>query len=213
VIVANHPFGVLDGLIISYLTSLVRNDFVMLTSSKVFHHAHEIRSHLLLIDFADTSEALETNLASRAAARAHLLQGGVLIVFPSGQPSRTPTMWSKRAVDARWKNFAARLIVSARAPVLPIYIAGQNSRVYQIATHLSWTLRLSLFFKEIYDKIGGEIVVQIGEVIPYSELDGLDRTELMEHLRRKTYELEACIPDQKIRGRRPSRRARGGLPQ
>src|SRR5215813_8214093 len=42
VIVANHPFGVLDGLIISYLTSLVRNDFLVLTNS-VLYQADEIR--------------------------------------------------------------------------------------------------------------------------------------------------------------------------
>lgn len=204
VVVANHPFGVLDGLIISYLTSMVRNDFLVLTNS-VLYQADEIRAHLLPIDFAETKEALNTNLKSRAAAKTHLLRGGVLVVFPAGGASTAPKLWSKRAVDPEWKNFAARLITSAKAPVVPVYFVGQNSRLFQIASHISMTLRLSLFFKEVYDKIGSELRVQIGDVIPYSELENLDRTKLMEHLRRKTYELGTSIPHKRIRGRRPGR--------
>ena len=210
VIVANHPFGVLDGLIISYLTSLVRNDFLVLTNS-LLYQADEIREHLLPIDFAETKEALNTNLKSRAAAKTHLLKGGVLVVFPAGGASTAPKLWSKRAVDAEWKNFAARLIASAKAPVVPIYFAGQNSRLFQIASHISMTLRLSLFFKEVYDKIGSELHVRIGDLIPHSELEGMDRTKLMEHLRRKTYELGASVPHRRIRGRRPARARRRAL--
>ena len=49
-----------------------------------------------------------------------------------------------------------RLITQAKAPVVPVYFAGQNSRLFQIASHISMTLRLSLFFKEVYDKIGSD---------------------------------------------------------
>jgi putative hemolysin len=203
VIVANHPFGVLDGLIIAYLTSRVRNDFVILTSGTVFNQADEIRSYLLPIDFPYTKETYETNITSREAALRHLSQGGALVMFPAGKISSSPNVWSKLAVDAQWKNFAARLIVSARAPVVPIYIAGQNSRLFQIASHISARLRLSLFFKELYDKVGTVLRVQVGEVIPYSELEGFDRAKLMEHLRRKTYDLRAGMPDQKASGRDP----------
>jgi putative hemolysin len=203
VIVANHPFGVLDGLIISYLTSKARDDFLVLTNS-VLYQADEIRAHLLPIDFAETKEALGTNLKSRAAAKAHLIKGGCLVVFPAGGASTAPKPWSKRAVDAEWKNFTARLIVAAKAPVVPVYFAGQNSRLFQIASHISVTLRLSLFFKEVYDKIGSEIQVRIGDVIPYKELEKLDRTKLMEHLRKATYALGASLPHKRIRGKRPS---------
>ncbi len=126
------------------------------------------------------------------------------MIFPAGGASTAPKPWSKRAVDAEWKNFAARLIVAAKAPVVPVYFAGQNSRLFQIASHISLTLRLSLFFKEVYDKIGSEIQVRIGEVIPYKGLETLDRKDLMEHLRKATYELGASLPHKKIRGRRPN---------
>ena len=205
VIVANHPFGVLDGLIISYLTSKVREDFLVLTNS-VLYQADEIRAHLLPIDFAETKEALGTNLKSRAAAKAHLIKGGCLVIFPAGGASTAPKPWSKRAIDPEWKNFTARLITGAKAPVVPVYFAGQNSRLFQIASHISLTLRLSLFFKEVYDKIGSEIHVRVGEIIPYKDLSILDRKDLMEHLRKATYALAASLPDAKPRGKKPAAR-------
>ena len=202
VIVANHPFGVLDGLIISFLASKIRTDFIVLTNA-VLDQAEEIRGQLLPIDFAETKEALSTNLRSRSEAKTHLMGGGCLIIFPAGGASTTPRPWSRTATDAEWKNFSARLIMGAKCPVLPVFFAGQNSRLFQIASHISLTLRLSLFFKEVYDKIGSEIHLRIGKPIPYKDLDSLDRTGLMKFLRGKTYELGAELPHRKVRGRRP----------
>src|SRR5579871_1940079 len=193
VIVANHPFGVLDGLIISWLISKVRSDFFVLTNA-VLYQAEEIKAHLLPIDFAETKQALSTNLKSRNEAKRHLLEGGCLIIFPAGGASTTPKPWSRYATDLEWKNFSARLIASAKCPVVPVFFAGQNSRLFQIASHISLTLRLSLFFKEVYDKIGSEIRLRIGEPIPYKEIASLDRNELMEFLRRKTYALGTGMP-------------------
>jgi len=212
VIVANHPFGVLDGIVISYLASQLRDDFRVLTNS-VLYQADEIRPYLLPIDFAETKEAVGTNLKTRADAKAHLMAGGCLVIFPAGGASTAPKPWSRRAIDAEWKNFTSRLIVGAKTPVAPVYFAGQNSRLFQIASHISMTLRLSLFFKEVYDKIGSEIHVRIGDLIPYEKLEKVERKKLMEHLRSITYALGAGMPQIKVRGRRPSHRPRPGKPR
>ena len=114
----------------------VREDFRVLTNA-VLYRAEEIREFLLPVDFAETEEALKTNIKSRAAAKAHLLNGGCLIIFPAGGVSTTPKPWDRRAVDAEWKTFTARLIGQAKAPVAPMFFAGQNSRMFQLASHLS----------------------------------------------------------------------------
>lgn len=206
VLVANHPFGVLDGLVISYLACKVRDDFRVLTNS-VLYRAEEIRPYLLPIDFTESKEALNTNLKSRAEAKAHLQRGGCLVVFPAGGASTAPKPWSRRAVDAEWKTFTGRLITQARAPVVPVYFAGQNSRLFQIASHISLTLRLSLFFKEVHDKIGSEIRVRIGDVIPFDQLANLDRKAFMAYLRTATYALAEQTPNPpRLRRLRPKRR-------
>lgn len=204
VVVANHPFGVLDGVVISHLVARVRMDFLVLTN-EVLTRAEEIRPWLLPIDFAETKEALETNLKSRAAAKHHLMNGGCLVIFPAGGVSTTPSVWDKRAIDTDWKTFTGRLIIQAKAPVVPIYFAGQNSRLFQIASHVSMTLRLSLLFKEVHDRIGSELHVRIGDVIPYAKLSTInDRQAFMEHLKSMTYALGINIPTPpKTRIKRP----------
>lgn len=201
VIVANHPFGVLDGVIICHLVNRVRSDFQILTNA-VLNRADEVKEYLLPVDFAETEAALQTNLKSRAAAKHLLMNGGCLIVFPAGGVSTTPSVWHKRAVDAEWKNLTARLISQGKADVVPVFFAGQNSRLFQLASHLSLTLRLSLLFKEVRDSIGHEVVVRVGEVIPYERLSKIeDRQQMMNVLREATYALGQGLPHTRKRAR------------
>lgn len=207
VVVANHPFGVLDGLIICEIVTKVRPDFRVLTNA-VLLRAEEVKTFLLPVDFAETEGALKTNLRTRAEAKSFLLKGGCLVVFPAGGVSTTPTIWHKRAIDTEWKNFTARLIGQAKAPVAPVYFAGQNSRLFQLASHISMTLRLSLLFKEVHDKIGSEVQLRIGELVPYERLAGInDRQSFMDVLKDMTYALGDTVPDKlpKTRIKRPRR--------
>jgi len=125
---------------------------------------------LLPVDFSQSAEALKTNLNSRAQARDHLMQGGCLIIFPAGGVSTTPSPWARRAVDAAWGPLTAKLIVQAQASVAPVYFEGQNSRLFQIVSHIHMTLRLSLLFKETQDRIGSRVALHPGRAIPYAAL-------------------------------------------
>src|SRR5271165_1000588 len=75
VVVGNHPYGVLDGIVISWLVSKIRSDFVVLTNA-VLMQAPEVQGFILPIDFSETEEAQRINLTSRAAARAQLERRG-----------------------------------------------------------------------------------------------------------------------------------------
>lgn len=189
VVVANHPFGVLDGIVLSYLVCAVRPDFKILTNS-VLYRAPELRPYLLPIDFAETREATRTNLDSRAEARALLQRGGVVVVFPGGTVSTARRPFGN-AEDPDWKPFTARLIMGAKADVVPVYFAGQNGVWFQLASQMSQTLRVSLLFKEVADRIGTTITAQMGAPIPFADLQHLtDRQSLMAHLRQLTYGLK-----------------------
>jgi putative hemolysin len=201
VVVANHPFGVLDGVIICHLIARIRHDFRILTNA-VLNRADEVKEFLLPVDFTETPQALETNLKSRAAAKHLLMNGGCLIVFPAGAVATTPKLWDRTAVDAEWKNLTARLISQGKAPVVPVFFAGQNSMLFQLASHLSMTLRLSLLFREVRDSIGSEIVVRVGEVIPYETLAKIDdRQKMMNMLREATFALGKDLPRKRKRAK------------
>ena len=189
VIVANHPFGVLDGIVISYLVAKVRTDFKVLTNS-VLCRAIELQPYLLPIDFAQTQSALTTNLRSRADALSWLCGGGALVAFPGGAVATSEHPFARHAVDPEWKLFAAKAITRAQATVVPMFFEGQNSRLFQLASHLSLTLRQSLLFNEVRNKIGGVVAVRVGTPVPYAQLSHIaDRKALAEYLRGATYEL------------------------
>jgi putative hemolysin len=202
VIVANHPFGVLDGLMICWLIARIRKDFKVLTNA-LLNRAEEIKPFLLPIDFEETKAALETNIKTRAEAKSLLENGGALVIFPGGTVSTTPSMLARHAKDPEWKTFTARMIVQGKAPVVPVFFDGQNSRLFQIASHVSMTLRLSLLFKEVHDRIGSPMTIRIGQRIPYETLKAIsDRKQLMAFLRDQTYELGKTVPPKSRRLRR-----------
>jgi putative hemolysin len=189
VVVANHPFGVLDGIVIGHLVGRVRPDFKVLTHSLLCRVA-ELQPYLLPIDFAETPAATATNLRSRAEALSLLGDGGVLVVFPGGAVSTSERLFGRRAVDPEWKLFTAKAITRAQATVVPIFFEGQNSRLFQVASHISLTLRLSLLFNEVRNKIGSVVAVRIGAPVAYAALSHMaDRKALADYLRRATYEL------------------------
>jgi putative hemolysin len=189
VVVCNHPFGLVDGLAICALVARLRPDFRILINA-VLNRAEEVRHHFLPVDFSGSADAVKTNLRSRAQAREHLQKGGCLIVFPAGGVSTTPGPWHARAVDAAWGGFTARLIMQGQAAAAPVYFEGQNSRLFQIASHIHMTLRLSLLFKEAHDRIGGDVVMHPGTAMPYAALAHLGGGRaLMDHLRQVTYAL------------------------
>ena len=176
VFVANHPYGVLDGIVMSWLVSKARPDFLVLTHI-VLTRAPEAASSILPIDFSGAEGAEQTNLASRAAARAHLAKGGAIVVFPAGAISTAPDKFGlKPAVDGRWQPFVSQLIQRSQATVVPIWFGGQNSRLFQIASHVSLTLRLSLIFHEVKTRIGTALPVAIGAPIPFASLASLSKT-------------------------------------
>ncbi len=189
VIVANHPYGVLDGIVINHLTNKVRSDFKVLTNTALFKMP-EANPTLLPIDFDMTEEALKTNLETRKTARNILKNGGCIAVFPAGGVSSIPTWKDKVAQDTQWQSFIGSLIHGSQATVVPLFFEGQNSRLFQLTSLFSATLRLSLFIKELADRIGSYVGVRIGKPIPYEDIAHLkDKTDLMHHLRTITYKL------------------------
>mgnify|MGYP006275945745 CR=1 FL=1 len=189
VVVANHPFGILDGLMLGRILSMTRGNFKIM-AHKVFHKSKDLSDRILPIDFDETREATENNLRTRKEALAYLSGGGCIGIFPGGTVSTAAKPFS-HAMDPAWKTFTAKMIQRSKATVVPLYFHGQNSRLFQIASHAHYTLRMALLINEFDMKVGGEAHVSIGEPVPRAEIEAFrgDPRGLMEHLRRATYQL------------------------
>ena len=170
IFVSNHPFGVLDGIAMSWITSLVRDDFLVLTNA-VLLRAPEIAPYVLPVDFDATPEAVKTNVESRAKARKHLARGGCVVIFPAGAVSTSPDFFGRKpALDSRWQPIAASLAEKVNATIVPVHFIGQNSQLFQMMSHIHPMLRLALFFHELRRHIGKSVDVRIGEPVAYNDL-------------------------------------------
>lgn len=189
VVVANHPFGVIDGLVLGHLIARRRDDFRILTHAGLCRD-QGLNRYLLPIDFDPGEAPLRTNLQSREAARRLLGEGGCIGVFPAGGVSTVPRPFDRRAIDADWKPFVAALILGAGADVVPMFFHGQNSRIFQLASHVSQTARESLLLHEARNKIAGRIAVTIGDRIPAAHFRAIgDRRRVVDALHEITYGL------------------------
>ncbi|HRW05762.1 MAG TPA: lysophospholipid acyltransferase family protein [Caldilineaceae bacterium] len=206
VLVANHPYGVLDGLIICHLAAQIRSDFKILIHRALCIEPR-VAEHMLPIDFSEGTEAIQSNIETKQRALATLRAGNAIVIFPAGGIATTANGPFGHAVDLEWKLFVAKLIQMTKATVLPIHFDGQNSRVFQLASHISETLRLALIIHEVNRQQGATIRVTIGDPIPYHQLaDIRKRKELLHYLRNVIYDLApTAVPHQQI-PRLPSER-------
>jgi putative hemolysin len=189
IVIANHPFGVVDGIVLCWLVSQIRRDYKIMTHS-ILYQAPEVRRHVIPIDFSGSEAALANNLRSRREARDLLEEGGVLIVFPAGGVA-TSKSFRGPAVDRPWGTFTAKLALQTRADVLPAFFSGQNSRLYQMAAKVNQTLKLSLLFHEVSNKIGRRVDVAVGDIVPNRDLRSIgDLRAITEYLKAATHRLK-----------------------
>lgn len=190
VVVANHPYGILDGLALGRILSERRGRDFRVIAHKVFHKARELEEVILPISFDETREAQEVNIETRRRALEWLAGGGAIGIFPGGTVSTAKKPFG-RPMDPVWRNFTARLVSRSDATVIPIFFRGANSRMFQVASHLHATLRLALLIKEFGARIGGSVEATVGEALPREEIKALtgDSSALMDYLRDATYAL------------------------
>jgi len=168
IMVANHPFGIPDGVAILALAEQLGRPARILIHSNLLR-VPEMDRYALPIDFSETPEAMRTNLETRKAALACLARGETVIVFPGGGIATARNPFGP-ARDLPWKLFTAKLIHQARADVLPVFFEGKNSPLFHAVSRVSQFLRMSLIVPEAINRIGRPIDVHIGGVIPYEQL-------------------------------------------
>ena len=123
VIIGNHPFGIGDGIAILTLAEQLGRPFKILINKDLLK-VPEIKPYALPIDFDESREAIAANIESRKEALRLLNEGTTIVVFPSGGVATSRTLFGK-AEELPWKTFTAKLIQSAEASVLPVFLKGR----------------------------------------------------------------------------------------
>ena len=189
IVIANHPYGVADGVVMTWLLRMVRLDAKVM-ANQVLCQAPEASDALLPVSFNGSRAATRINVGTRKAALHTLMQGGCLGMFPAGGVSTSQNPLKGPAVDPQWHIFLAKLISKTGATVVPLYFEGQNSRLFQIASHFTYTMRLALFFRETHRLMGKPFRVVIGDPISPQTLASFhDKRAMVNYLRGRTYTL------------------------
>lgn len=181
VIVANHPFGIGDGIAVLAMAEQLGRPFRVLINDELLK-VPEMAPYSLPVSFEETKEALAINMQTRHDAVRLLKEGVTVIVFPAGGVATAKRAFG-RAEDLPWKMFPAKLIQAARANVVPVYFEGQNGRLFHLASKISLTLRISLLIREFRRLSGSTINAHVGPLMTWEELGASsDRKILLSRL-------------------------------
>ena len=189
VITANHPHGLVDGMVLAELIGKVRTDYKILTRS-LLTGVKQIDQFMIPVPFDHEENALKKSLEMRKSAMDHLENGGVVVIFPSGKVASSETMFGD-VVEGDWNPFTAKLIQKSGANVVPIFFPGSNSRIYQIANQISATLRQGLLIYEVVHAMNKPQKPLVGSLIKQDEISvwKSDPRGFMRWLRERTLSL------------------------
>jgi putative hemolysin len=188
VLVANHPFGAIDGLILIWLARRCRPD-VRLLANTWLGELPAIADVMLPINPFGGIDAVRANAKSLRRALRWVERGGALIVFPAGEVSHLQPP-HRCVMDPDWSPTACRLIRRTAAPVIPVHFTGQNSAAFQVAGLLHERMRTVLLAREALNKRGLSVQVRIGAPLKSQRIaDFSDDGDLARYLRMRTYAL------------------------
>lgn len=190
VVVANHPYGILDGLMLGHILTIRRGGDFRILAHKIFRRSEDLERVILPISFDETKDALAQNVETRKIALDYLAGGGAIGVFPGGTVSTSAKPFS-HPMDPGWRTFTAKMIAKSGATVVPVWFEGANSRLFQVASHLHTTLRMALLIKEFRRRTDEPVRLVIGTAIPRDAIEARakDPKAMMDFLRRQTYAL------------------------
>lgn len=186
VVVANHPYGVLDGALLTVLLTRTRPDVKVLTNF-LLGDIPELQRNCIFVDPFLTDCSIESNRRAIRESLAWLEQGGLLAIFPAGEVSQ----WHVPAgtiSDRHWNDTAVRLVRRTGASALPVFFCGHNGVGFQLLGMIHPKLRTAFLLQEFLKQEGRTVEVRVGSPIPADAIQAIasDR-EAMEYLRWRTY--------------------------
>jgi putative hemolysin len=181
IIVANHPFGLLDGLIICSIICDIRKDYKILINDEV-SQIDQIREYLLPIKFSKLTEDIKKNIISKKKAIEHVNSNGILITFPSGEVATSSLIFNE-ANERRWKPLIGSIINKTNAAIIPVRFFGKNSLFFQTIGFVNNNLRRILFIRELLNKKNQTFKLSIGKKISSLNEERLNNRQIVDKLR------------------------------
>lgn len=189
-LLANHPFGGVDGLILGSILDRVRPDSKLLVNYLLSKIA-DMGGRSFYVNPFGGDEATRANFKGMKESLRWLKDGHALATFPAGTVSHLK-WWRRRVTDPTWVENIAPLILKSKAVVVPMYFEGRNSNLFQAAGLIHPVLRTAMLGREMLRSKNREIKVRIGNPISAKRLAHFDGNRaIMDFLRLRTYILKS----------------------
>jgi putative hemolysin len=172
VMVANHPFGGIEGIILSELLLHIRPD-VRILGNYLLTQIPELRPNIIAVDPFNPKKAAVANARGLKHAMDWVADGGALLVFPAGEVSHFD-LKSKAVIDPPWSPHIGKMAIKAKAKVIPVHIHGRNTLFFNLMGLIHPLLRTALLPRQMINKGGATIQLTIGEPILWRKLIDFD---------------------------------------
>ncbi len=197
VVVANHPFGVVEGLILMQMLKAVRPD-VKIMANFMLGLIPEMKEHLIAVDPFGRKDSHLGNISGLKEAVKWVRSGGMLAVFPAGEVASLNLKGAK-VEDPVWSPTVGGIIKRTGASATPVFFHGRNSLLFQAAGMVHPSLRTVLLPRENLKKKTGPVEFAVGNTVSGERLSSFDsKQELMEYLRFRTYSLSLRFKKRKV---------------
>ncbi|TBR37714.1 lysophospholipid acyltransferase family protein [Marinomonas agarivorans] len=186
IIVANHPLGGVEGVILANILLDFRPDLLVM-ANHFLKRIPELSSLFIGVNVFEGKDAIRENMNAIKQTNQHLANNGALLIFPAGEVS-TYDKKSGLLQDKQWNRLVGKLVQNHQASCLPVFIGGANSKTFYFAGRIHPLLRTLLLGRELLNKKGKNISVTGGSLIASNELKKLNNAyEITNYLRLNTY--------------------------
>ncbi|MFT5451755.1 MAG: putative hemolysin [Enterobacterales bacterium] len=181
VIVANHPLGGLEGMLLARELIKIRPDLKVLTNELLLRFP-EFNELFIGVNVLNDNQA-QGNASGIRVASKHLSNQGAILIFPAGTVSELDYKQNKIS-DKKWNNIAARLVRKYQCPVVPFFINEKNPSWFYLSGLIHKRLRTALLARAMISKKNSSVKIVVGDVVPIHEIKTLKSvTEVTNYLR------------------------------
>lgn len=163
VVAANHPHGIVDGLLLASIVRRARPD-VRILANHLLSRIPELADLCFFVDPFGGPTAAARSQAGLRAAHLWVRNGGALIVFPSGEVAHDKQPDGSYS-DSPWSATTGRLALTTGAHIVPAFIDGRNTRWFYAAGRVHPLLRTALLAREALNARGRRLTVRLGAPI------------------------------------------------
>ena len=192
VVVSNHPFGGIEGVMLLSVIAKVRPDFKIMANF-ILSHIPNLKECFFAVNPFEKNPEWKSSVSGIKGTIMHIAEGKGLGVFPAGEVSRYHG--HDYPEDLPWSTSIARIIKNANVPVIPVFWDGQNSKLFYAVDKIHSMLGTARLTRELINKHDTCFNLQIGKPILPAEIELYENPkQLAAYLRSRSYALEANIP-------------------